>query len=72
MFRSFGLAGVAYAVLKATNVRAGRTWLASKLARRYDPYAGDIAETMKCLHCSGRLEATAEGLVCQECQNVYV
>ncbi len=72
VFRSFGVAGIAYKVLVRMRIRVGQAWLTDRLIRRCSPYARDLRDTMKCPHCHGSLEKTAAGLGCHMCGDVFI
>ena len=72
VFKSYGFAGIAYKVLKRTSIRPGQEWLKHTLIRRHSPYSLDPAKAIRCPHCGGRLEKAAEGMLCHECEDVFV
>jgi hypothetical protein len=72
IFKYLGVKGIYYIVLKKLRIQIGETWLTDRLVRPYNlPYI-NIRKTLKCPRCRGLLEKTAEGLICHQCQDVYV
>lgn len=72
VFKDQGFFGVLYVVLLKLHVQVGNRWLIDRLVRKHNPYTGEVWETLECPHCRSRLERTDEGLLCRQCQDVYV
>ena len=72
ILREHGFIGVIHVALSKLHVRASDRWLIDQRIRKHDPYSDDVRETLECPHCHSRLEKTFEGLLCRQCQDMYV
>lgn len=72
ILRENGFTGVTRVALMKLHVRAGASWLTERLIRQHNLYSSEVQETLKCPYCYSSLERTEEGLLCGECQDIYI